>query len=96
MFYGNQWHSWLVGGLGPGGAAIFALDVTTPTTANFTEGNATGVVIGEWTPATLACTNVANCGNNLGKTYGTPQMRRLHDGNWAVIFGNGFGSTSTS
>jgi type IV pilus assembly protein PilY1 len=51
-------------------------------------------VIGEWTPATLACANVANCGNNLGNTYGTPQMRRLHDGKWAVIFGNGFGSTS--
>jgi type IV pilus assembly protein PilY1 len=94
VFYGNQWHSWLVGGLGPGGAAIFALDVTNPTTANFTEGNAASLVIGEWTPATLACTNVASCGNNLGNTYGTPQMRRLHDGKWAVIFGNGFGSTS--
>jgi type IV pilus assembly protein PilY1 len=94
VFYGNQWHSWLVGGLGPGGAAIYALDVTNPTTANFTEGNAASLVIGEWTPATIACTNVANCGNNLGKTYGTPQMRRLHDGKWAVIFGNGFGSTS--
>jgi type IV pilus assembly protein PilY1 len=94
VFYGNQWHSWLVGGLGPGGAAIYALDVTNPTTANFTEGNAASLVIGEWTPATLACTNVANCGNNLGNTYGTPQMRRLHDGKWAVIFGNGFGSTS--
>jgi type IV pilus assembly protein PilY1 len=94
VFYGNQWHSWLVGGLGPGGAAIFALDVTNPTTANFTEGNAASLVIGEWTPANLACTNVASCGNNLGNTYGTPQMRRLHDGKWAVIFGNGFGSTS--
>jgi type IV pilus assembly protein PilY1 len=94
VFYGNQWHSWLVGGLGPGGAAIFALDVTNPTAANFTEGNAASVVIGEWTPATLACANVASCGNNLGNTYGTPQMRRLHDGKWAVIFGNGFGSTS--
>jgi type IV pilus assembly protein PilY1 len=94
VFYGNQWHSWLVGGLGPGGAAIYALDVTNPTAANFTEGNAASLVIGEWTPATIACTNVASCGNNLGKTYGTPQMRRLHDGKWAVIFGNGFGSTS--
>jgi type IV pilus assembly protein PilY1 len=94
VFYGNQWHSWLVGGLGPGGAAIYALDVTNPTTANFTEGNAASLVIGEWTPATLACANVANCGNSLGNTYGTPQMRRLHDGKWAVIFGNGFGSTS--
>jgi type IV pilus assembly protein PilY1 len=94
VFYGNQWHSWLVGGLGPGGAAIYALDVTTPTAGNFTEANAASLVIGEWTAATLSCANVANCGNNLGNTYGTPQMRRLHDGKWAVIFGNGLGSAS--
>src|SRR6202023_3915418 len=78
-------------GLGPGGSAIYALDITT---ATFTEANAANLVVGEWNPTTLACTNVANCGNNLGNTYGTPQMRRLHDGKWAVIFGNGFGSTS--
>ena len=94
LFYGNAWHSWVVGGLGPGGAAIFALDVTNPTTSNFTEANAASLVIGEWTSASIACANVASCGSNLGNTYGTPQIRRLHDGRWAVIFGNGFGSTS--
>jgi len=98
LFYGNAWHSWVVGGLGPGGAAIYALDVTNPT--NFTEANAASLVIGEWTPATLACAGTttanggANCGNNLGNTYGTPTIRRLHNGDWAVIFGNGLGSTS--
>ena len=30
VFYGNQWHTLLVGGLGPGGAALYALDVTNP------------------------------------------------------------------
>ncbi|HLQ08449.1 MAG TPA: PilC/PilY family type IV pilus protein [Steroidobacteraceae bacterium] len=94
LFYGNAWHSWVVGGLGPGGSAIFALDVTNPTTSNFTEANAANLVIGEWTPASIACANLASCGSNLGNTYGTPQIRRLHDGKWAVIFGNGFGSTS--
>lgn len=94
VFYGGKWHSWLVGGLGPGGAAIYALDVTNPTSANFSEANAASLVVGEWTAATIACTNVANCGTNLGNTYGTPQMRRLHDGKWAVIFGNGLGSAS--
>jgi type IV pilus assembly protein PilY1 len=94
VFYGNQWHTWLVGGLGPGGASIYALDVTTPTGANFTEANAANLVVGEWTSASIACANVAGCGNNLGNTYGTPQIRRLHDGRWAVIFGNGYGSTS--
>ena len=32
VFYSGQWHSWLVGGLGAGGAAIYALDVTNPAT----------------------------------------------------------------
>ena len=61
---------------------------------NFTEGNASSIVIGEWNPSSIACAIGANCGNNLGNTFGTPQIRRLHNGNWAVIFGNGFGSTS--
>ncbi|HEY6824708.1 MAG TPA: PilC/PilY family type IV pilus protein, partial [Steroidobacteraceae bacterium] len=94
LFYGGQWHTWLVGGLAAGGAAIYALDVTNPSAVNFTEGNAASLVVGEWTSSTIACTNVTNCGNNLGNTYGTPQIRRLHNGNWAVIFGNGYGSVS--
>jgi type IV pilus assembly protein PilY1 len=94
LFFGGQWHSWLVGGLGVGGAAIYALDVTNPSASNFTEGNASSIVIGEWNSGSISCTNVANCGNNLGNTFGTPQIRRLHNGNWGVIFGNGYGSTS--
>jgi len=94
VFYGGQWHSWLVGGLGPGGSAIFALDVTNPSASNFTEGNAANLVVGEWTSATINCANVGSCGNNMGLTYGTPVLRRLHDGKWAVIFGNGYGSAS--
>jgi type IV pilus assembly protein PilY1 len=97
LFFNGQWHSWLVGGLGPGGNAIYALDVTNP--ANFSEANAASLVAGEWTNSTITCTNTSapnasNCGQNLGNTYGTPQIRRLHDGNWAMIFGNGFGSAS--
>ena len=95
VFYGGQWHTWLAGGLGPGGGAIFALDVSNPTTANFAESNAASLVIGEWNASTISCANstvAPSCGNNLGNTYGTPQMRRLHDGKWAVIFGNGYGS----
>jgi len=95
LFYGTSaatatWHTWLVGGLGPGGAALYALDVTTP--GNFAESNASSLVIGEWNASNITCTNVANCANNLGNTYGTPLIRRLHNGTWAVIFGNGFGS----
>ncbi len=93
LFFGGQWHSWLVGGLGVGGAAIFALDITNPG-SNFSEGDASSIVIGEWNNGTISCANVTNCGNNMGNTFGTPQIRRLHNGNWAAIFGNGFGSNS--
>jgi type IV pilus assembly protein PilY1 len=92
LFYEGAWHTWLVGGLGAGGAALYALDVTNP--ANFSESNAASTVIGEWSSATISCSNVTNCGQNLGNTYGTPVIRRLHNGMWGVIFGNGYGSAS--
>ena len=98
VFYGNTWHTWLIGGLGPGGAAIYALDVTDPTT--FSEGNAASLVIGEWnntnSTATggITCSNVANCYRSLGNTYGVPQIRRFHNGMWGAVFGNGFGSSN--
>ena len=49
--------------------------------------------MGEWNANTITCVT-SGCGTNLGNTYGTPQIRRLHNGNWGVIFGNGFGSAS--
>jgi type IV pilus assembly protein PilY1 len=101
LFFNGAWHTWLVGGLGAGGAAIYALDITNPTATSteFSELNAKNVVMGEWNSSTLTtCTSgttvITSCGANLGNTYGTPQIRRLHNGNWAAIFGNGFGSTS--
>jgi type IV pilus assembly protein PilY1 len=97
LFYGNAWHSWVVGGLGPGGSAIFALDVTDPTTFAESTTQAPKTVVGEWTGGSggsISCTNVTGCKTSLGNTYGTPQIRRLHDGKWAVIFGNGLGSST--
>jgi type IV pilus assembly protein PilY1 len=102
LFYNGQWHSWLVGGLGPGGQAIYALDITNPgsttlsssTAGNFSESNAAALVMGEWSNTTITCQGNATCGQSLGNTYGTPQIRRLHDGRWAFIFGNGMGSVT--
>ena len=107
LFYGTSaanatWHTWLVGGLGAGGAGIYALDITNPADATkpayFSETNAASIVIGEWNTTNLTCTNASggtyNCGTNLGSTYGTPIIRRLHNGTWGVIWGNGFGSSS--
>ena len=101
LYYASNWHTWVVGGLGAGGNAtgaignantagngvIYALDITDPTT--FQESNASKLVLGEWSSSTITCVNDSACKNKLGSQYGTPVVRLLHDGNWAVIFGNG-------
>jgi type IV pilus assembly protein PilY1 len=108
LYYKGAWHTWLVGGLGPGGQAggaisdptasaggsLYALDVTDPT--QFSESNAASLVIGEISASSFSsCVNVpSNCNTNLGLAFGTPLIRRLHDGNWAVLFGNGLNSAS--
>ena len=85
LFYGNAWHTWLVGGVGTGGSEIYALDITDP--GNFSESNASSLVIGDWNKSTLP---------HLAQTVGTPITARLHNGQWAIIFGNGLGGGQTS
>jgi len=94
LFYQGAWHTWLVGGLGAGGSAIYALDITNPTATSFAEGNAAAVVRGEWNASTITCVGNVNCGKSLGNTYGTPQIRRFHNGMWGAVFGNGYGSVN--
>jgi type IV pilus assembly protein PilY1 len=96
VFWGGVWHTWLVGGLGPGGAAIYALDVTNPGTFTEQSPGPSQTVIGEWTAANLTCVNTNACGFNLGYTYGTPLIRRFHNGSWGVVFGNGYGSPTNA
>jgi type IV pilus assembly protein PilY1 len=105
LYYSGAWHTWLVGGLGAGGNAggtindktstangvLYALDITDP--AQFRESNAASLVKGEWDSSNIVCVNVT-CKTSLGSVYGTPIIRRLHDGNWAVIFGNGRNSAT--
>ncbi len=92
LYYNGAWHTWLVGGLGAGGAAIYALDITTP--AGFSESSASSLVIGEWGPSNLTCVGNAGCGANLGNTNGVPQIRRFHNGQWGFVFGNGLGASN--
>ncbi|MCI0667423.1 MAG: hypothetical protein L0Y43_05150 [Methylococcaceae bacterium] len=83
-FYGGDWHTVLGGGLGGGGQAIFALDITDP--ANFDESNAASLVLWEFSDANDP---------DLGNTYGQPvNIVRLHSGQWAAIFGNGYNNTA--
>ena len=104
LYYAGKWHTWLVSGLGPGRStsgpiadkttaatgSVFALDITDP--SRFRESNAASLVIGDWSSATIRCSNVPDCGSFLGSTSGTPVIRRLHDGSWAALFGNGLNS----
>lgn len=81
LFYGNAWHTWLVGGVGSAGQEVYALDITNPSSV------AAGSVLGDWDSNTLT---------HLGSTVGTPVIARMHNGQWALIFGSGLGSNGKS
>lgn len=73
---GTQWRTVLIGTLGAGGQAVYALDVTNP-------GNPQ--VLWEVSSDDPGF-------ENLGYTFGTPAITRLSDGTWVAVFGNGYKS----
>jgi len=88
VFYGDAWHTVLVGGLRKGGRGYYALNITDP--ADFAEGagNATKLVKWEFTHA------------NLGYSFSQPTIIKLTStsggaSRWAAIFGNGYNNTGT-
>ena len=91
LYYGGQWHTWLVGGLGAGGAAIYALDVTessaaSPRATRRTSSSANGIPARSPAPTSRAAATI----------WATPSGRRKSaactTATGASIFGNGFGS----
>ncbi|MFP6825207.1 MAG: PilC/PilY family type IV pilus protein [Pseudohongiellaceae bacterium] len=80
----GMWRTVLAGGLGGGGQAIYALDVTDP--SFFAENNADEIVLWEFDDGDDV---------DLGFTYGRPQMAKMADGDWAAVFGNGYNNTAT-
>ena len=79
------WRTWVVGGLGAGGRAIYAMDVTDPgRLANAAaSGNPALIVQWEFTAADDA---------DLGFTFSQPSIVRMQNGRWAAVFGNGYNS----
>ncbi len=75
----GQWRTVLVGGLNKGGRAIYALDISSP--SSFNESAAKNIVLWEYTDP------------DLGFTYSSPSVVRLPNGQWAAVFGNGYNST---
>ena len=76
------WATYLAGSMGYGGQGIFMLDVTSPT--NFTEANAQNIVKWEFTDAD---------DRDLGYAPGTPLIRRMANGKWAVIVSGGYNNS---
>lgn len=76
-FGSSNWHSILVGGLGKGGKAYYALDVTNP--AGITsEGSLSSNVLWEFTH------------NNMGYSYDTPLIIKTLKYGWTVILTSGY------
>jgi type IV pilus assembly protein PilY1 len=93
LFYNGLWHTWLIGGLGAGGKAIYALDITDPDSM-FTEGNATGstgVVKGEWSTITSTTTTTTAGVTTTTQSLVSTTMNCLND--TSTPCGNSLGNT---
>jgi len=81
---GNDWRTILVGGLGVGGRAIYALDVTDPVAlpppaaSSDTETTAASKVLWEYTEA------------NLGYVYDAPTLVKTYKYGWVVLVASGY------
>lgn len=92
---GGAWKTYLAGGLNWGGRGFYVLDITNP--GDFSEGNAGSLVKWEFTNSNPA-------DGDLGYTHTQPtypplkgtsqQIRKMHNGKWALIVGNGYNSDS--
>jgi type IV pilus assembly protein PilY1 len=79
-FGGGDWHTILVGGLGKGGGAYYALDVTDPNAAD--ESAAGAKILWEFKNA------------DLKYSYGKPMIVKTRAFGWTVIFTTGYNSPS--
>ena len=82
VYYDGAWHSLLVSGLGTGGQAYLALDITDP--SSFAEADANSIARWEFSDSDDA---------DLGYSFSEPSLVRLANGKWGVIVGNGMNAT---
>lgn len=78
----GTWRTVLVGGLGKGGQAVYALDVTDPD--SFSEAAADDIVLWEFDDSD---------DRDLGYTYSVPSVAKMQNGDWVAAFGNGYNNT---
>jgi type IV pilus assembly protein PilY1 len=77
---GGTWHTILVGGMRLGGRGIYALDITDQSTPA-SETEAAGKFLWEFTSAK---------DSDLGYTYASTNITRLHNGRWVVLLTSGY------
>jgi len=81
VFVDNAWKTYLAGGLGRGGKAIYVLDITKPEQYTSDASAAENLVVTEFTDSTM------------GYSFSRPQMAKVeYDNEWVAVFGNGFGN----
>lgn len=91
VFFNNDWHSVITGGLRKGGQAVYALDVTDPSALN--DGNANDIVLWEFGDSDGDADGAIEGDADLGYTFSQPSVVRLHNGEWGAVFGNGYNNT---
>jgi type IV pilus assembly protein PilY1 len=86
-FASPNWKSVLVGGLGKGGRAYYAIDVTDPVSMAASETAAAGKVLWEFNNATTGV------GGALGYTFGQAIMTKTRKYGWVVIVPSGYNNS---
>ncbi|MEX2321069.1 MAG: PilC/PilY family type IV pilus protein [Saccharospirillum sp.] len=79
----EEWRTLLSGGFRTGAKGFYALDITDP--AEFTAGNVSDRVMFEYSDPT---------DTHLGYMFERPSIGMLNNGEWALIYGNGYNSES--
>lgn len=78
-----EWRTVLAGGLNRGGQGVYVLDITAPDDID-SNSDADELLHWEFTDAD---------DEDLGYTYSRPAVVRTHNGDWVVVFGNGYNNT---
>ena len=82
---GSEWRTILVGGLGAGGRAVYALDVTTPVTLTDTEGGHR--VDG---PRAVGKSSADPGFENLGYVFDAPTLVKTRRFGWVALVASGY------
>lgn len=84
VYDGNKWLTILVGTLRAGGKGLFALDITDPDRIK---------LLWELDESSAA---VSGLSVKPGYSFSKPTVARLHNGEWAVVTGNGYKAEGTN